>query len=1355
MTGKIPDLSALAALRTLYLHNNRLSGPIPALSNLRNLQILYLYNNQLSGPIPASLSNLTGLYYLSLSNNRLSGPIPDLRTLTNLTWLYLHNNRLSGSFPALSSTRLTQLHLSNNQLSGPIPSTLNTLTGLVTLNLYNNRLSDPIPTDWSGLTALRNLYLNNNRLSGPIPASLSGLTNLVHLRLNNNQLSDPIPTWSASAALQTLDLSNNRLSGAIPTGVNTYLTALTTLRLQNNQLSGAFPTLSSLSSLQILNLSNNNFTAGTLPAWVNDDLTSLTQLRLASTNLNGAFPDLRDLTNLTVLDLSDNAFDPAGVIPTWVNDLTDLTELRLGNTNRNGDFPDLSNLTLLKILDLSSNALTGFIPAYLSNFPLEELYLNDNQLSGSLPAGLRTVGVLRLEGNTVNFGSFGSSSAITITTLADTLTDAFATFDPSSANACGAVVDIAEFPAKPTLREALIYANSTPGADTITFAPYLRGRTLTLQDGLDSGADPDPLPWLCGANLTLDGDVNEDGTPDITLAYTGSSTTTDGLVITASNITVNGFRLSVPDIGIHVPSLGSVRTTQITNNTITDGRYGIRVQAGERSTAGSLSNTTIRDNTITGTDVAGIGVVTEGAGSTLTATTIEQNEVYANAGDGIAAWSEAVNTTLVHSLNNLTIRDNHIHDHPTGSGITVTGGFNGGNYNRVTATLTGNAIWRSGSDEAGIALTGGRTNANDNTVTVTLTNNLVARNAELSSGSAGHGLALWAAAADPAGSTSSANTLTVSGQNNIIALTRNTVDTSHYDILREQGNDPPTRTGNTLTDSLAGTIFASKNIETPGDLSTTTETASGRGFDTFVTLPDPPELPALPEVNDFTMRPVLAEDVPSAGPPLNTEFSAGKHVFDITVSLMGADVTTRLTTPVRVCLPLPTDVLASQAYVLRYNAATRTWERLTTGRTVSNSQVCVNVFQFSYFTVGKDTRSSGGGGGGEEPAVLHSAFESPGAGATVSGVAVLRGWSFTDLAGVDIAEIALSIDGSAAATIPCCSERPDVAAAFPALPAANTQTSGWGMIYNWGNLAAGPHTLQGVVTSTDGERWTSDTRSVTVLTPGNIPFADRFSMADAEARLAGGQVVLDGVVIRDKATQAEQPIEARYAWQTAAQGLRLVATTPLASASAGPVGARVSRLLAGLTAWGRHWLSPAGVHANEGVTAAYEAPTDMSVGAGVGVLRGWAFATDGSAIEAVRLSIDDEAQGSLPCCSERADVAAAHPDEAAARLSGWGGVFNYGNLAAGEHTIAVEIETAAGGTYRQAHTVTTVQLGGYAFVNQFGLGQAEVALDGEEIVLSGVVVRDAASQQTQTVRVWLRWSAATQGLVIVDSEIMP
>src|SRR5213592_3618854 len=53
-----------------------------------------------------------------------------------------------------------------------------------------------------------------------------------------------------------------------------------------------------------------------------------------------------------------------------------------------------------------------------------------------------------------------------------------------------------------SLREAVIAANNTPGAKSITFAPSLSGTTIVLTRSLS----------LCGGHTTLNGDVNGDDT---------------------------------------------------------------------------------------------------------------------------------------------------------------------------------------------------------------------------------------------------------------------------------------------------------------------------------------------------------------------------------------------------------------------------------------------------------------------------------------------------------------------------------------------------------------------------------------------------------------------------------------------------------------------------------------------------------------------------------------------------------------------------------------------------------------------------------------------------------------------------
>lgn len=128
-------------------------------------------------------------------------------------------------------------------------------------------------------------------------------------------------------------------------------------------------------------------------------------------------------------------------------------------------------------------------------------------------------------------------------------------------------------------------------------------------------------------------------------------------------------------------------------------------------------------------------------------------------------------------------------------------------------------------------------------------------------------------------------------------------------------------------------------------------------------------------------------------------------------------------------------------------------------------------------------------------------FESPEA-VPVSGIAVVRGWSFATQPDARISSVKLFIDGVFNDNIPCCSERNDVQAAFPQYPATNTLNSGWGITFNWGNLNAGTHPVRVEIQNTKGEVLSTETSTVTVVKPGNFPFLDQFTLTDALAIVA-------------------------------------------------------------------------------------------------------------------------------------------------------------------------------------------------------------------------------------------------------------
>ena len=384
------------------------------------------------------------------------------------------------------------------------------------------------------------------------------------------------------------------------------------------------------------------------------------------------------------------------------------------------------------------------------------------------------------------------------------------------------------------------------------------------------------------------------------------------------------------------------------------------------------------------------------------------------------------------------------------------------------------------------------------------------------------------------------------------------------------------------------------------------------------------------------------------------------------------------------------------------------------------------------------------------PVEVRVGFESPQAG-PVAGIGVIHGWAFAEQAGVRINRVDLVIDGQVLTDIPCCSTRSDVEAFFPTFPAANTRHSGWGLTYNWGNLRAGPHTVQVKLYTTEGTEIPTAVRTVTVVKPGGFAFLDRFALSGATVALEGSELVVSGVVVRDKATQQEREVETRFRWQAGRQGFSLVEAETSAVLAAGP--SPWARVLAFLPARLLGWMAPAETQAAPGVVATFEGPKANQPVAGVGVVNGWAFVEGpGERIEAVRLMVDGQPWGTIPCCSTRSDVARHFPEAPQALHSGWGLTYNYGQLPSGPHTFEVQLEASNGAILSRTHPVTVVRVGEFAFLDQFELAGATVRREGEEVVLAGVRVRDKASQQSKQVTVRLRWFEGRQGLGVVASR---
>ncbi|KAL8535749.1 hypothetical protein ACS0TY_011404 [Phlomoides rotata] len=143
------SLNQLEQLRVLSFKENSLSGQIPDLPALANLKSLYLNNNEFTGRIPGSLARMHRLKVVVLSRNGLSGQIPQAFVrLSRLYVFYVQDNELSGAIPPFNQSSLRFFNVSNNALSGRIPITaalvkFNELSFSKNLDLCGEQIQTP------------------------------------------------------------------------------------------------------------------------------------------------------------------------------------------------------------------------------------------------------------------------------------------------------------------------------------------------------------------------------------------------------------------------------------------------------------------------------------------------------------------------------------------------------------------------------------------------------------------------------------------------------------------------------------------------------------------------------------------------------------------------------------------------------------------------------------------------------------------------------------------------------------------------------------------------------------------------------------------------------------------------------------------------------------------------------------------------------------------------------------------------------------------------------------------------------------------------------------------------------------
>uniref|UniRef100_M4DYZ9 non-specific serine/threonine protein kinase n=1 Tax=Brassica campestris TaxID=3711 RepID=M4DYZ9_BRACM len=250
-------------------------------------------------------------------------------------------------------------------------------------------LSDPYNRVWcDNSTGAVTMLRLRACLSGNLKPN-SSLFRLHHLRYldlyQNNFISATLPSeFDNLNRLEVLYLSNNSFVGQVPSSFNN-LSLLSYLDLSQNDLTGSFPLLRNLSKLSFLDLNNNHF-SGTLNPNITSlfELYNLRYLDLSYNNFSSSLPsEFGNLNKLEILALQSSDF--FGEVPPTISNLTSLTELYLDDNQLTGSFPLVQNLTMLSVIEIADNHFSGTIPSSLLTMPsLLVLKLRGNNLTGSI-----------------------------------------------------------------------------------------------------------------------------------------------------------------------------------------------------------------------------------------------------------------------------------------------------------------------------------------------------------------------------------------------------------------------------------------------------------------------------------------------------------------------------------------------------------------------------------------------------------------------------------------------------------------------------------------------------------------------------------------------------------------------------------------------------------------------------------------------------------------------------------------------------------------------------------------------------------------------------------------------------------
>ena len=157
---------------------------------------------------------------------------------------------------------------------------------------------------------------------------------------------------------------------------------------------------------------------------------------------------------------------------------------------------------------------------------------------------------------------------------------------------------------------------------------------------------------------------------------------------------------------------------------------------------------------------------------------------------------------------------------------------------------------------------------------------------------------------------------------------------------------------------------------------------------------------------------------------------------------------------------------------------------------------------------------------------------------TAGGIGLVSGWAFSENPDAEIDRVSLRIDGDTPTEvgeeIPCCSDRPDVSAAFPAVAPPNT---GFGALINFNRIPSGARTVGVEIRDTaDPDNPLVIDREVSVVRLGDAEILDEFKLTEESSVTATGSLLtFQDVAIRAKGETETMTVDAGFIWSESCQ----------------------------------------------------------------------------------------------------------------------------------------------------------------------------------------------------------------------------